>query len=178
MNSSVKTDCQASGIKCKITHDYEILRKSSVFSEADSDVLKLFAYLAKRKQFHPGEQIIKYENHADMAFLLVSGRAELTTIHKNREVVLQELEPDTLCGELALLSKFDWFFNVRAVEECETIIITRESFQKVLEKFPDKKDKIVERIIQLRIQKLVEQTSFILDKIPENHLKESSILSL
>ena len=158
--------------ECKLTCDFEILRHSPIFSGADNEVIRLFAYLAKRKKYQPGDLLIDNGKEADMAFYLISGNAEVTTFHQNKEVLLQQLSPGTFCGELALLARFNWFFTVRATEETEAIIISRESFQKVLEKFPEKRDRLIERIVQLRVQRLVEQTTFMLDKLPESLLSE------
>ncbi len=160
--------------ECKISCDFDVLRRSSVFAGADTEVVKLFAYLAKRKKYQPGELIISIEEGAAESYYLISGTAEATTIHRSKEVILQKIQHDTFFGELALLARFNWFFNVRAVSECEVIIITRESFQKVLEKYPQKREKMVEKIVQLRVERLVEQTTFMLDKLPDESLPQFS----
>ena len=71
-------------------------------------------------------------------------------------------------GELALLAQFDWFFSARAVTEVEALAIERKAFQKILEKYPDHKDVLIERIIQLRVHRLISQTAFMLDKLVLN----------
>ncbi len=173
MGLSARAEDSYKNQECKITCDYELLRNSPLFKGAAPEVIKLFAYLAKRKKFSPNEMIISAEDNADMAFYLISGKADVTSMHKNKEVVLQHLKSQTLCGELALLAEFKWFFNVRATEECEVLIITRESFQKVLQSFPDKREKMIEKIVQLRVNRLIEQTDFMLDNLPEEYLNQS-----
>ena len=155
---------------CKLTCDFEILQKSPVFGGADTDVLKLFAYLVKRRTYNPGEIIIAAENEADAAYYLISGLAEVTTLHRGTTAFLQRLTPQTFFGELALLARFKWFFSVQAIERSEVMIITRESFQKVLQNFPKRREKLIEKIVQLRVERLVEQTSFMLDKVPDHLL--------
>ncbi|MEE4241973.1 MAG: cyclic nucleotide-binding domain-containing protein [Desulfopila sp.] len=170
MSSSTKTQSNTVSSECKLTCDFEILQKSPVFGGADTEVLKLFAYLAKRKKYHPGSEIIAMENEAEAAYYLISGKAELTTMHHGNKVVLQHLTPQTFFGELALLARFKWFFSVQAVEPCEVMIITRESFKKVLENFPNRRERLVEKIVQLRVERLMEQTAFLLDKVPSHLL--------
>lgn len=170
MDSSVKTEHIEVKTDCKLTCDFEILRRSSVFAGADIEVIKLFAYLAGRKKYQPGNNIITSGQEAAESFYLISGTAEVTTMHHNKEMALQQINAGTFFGELSLLARFNWFFNVCPITECEVIIITRESFRKVLEKYPEKRDKMIEKIIQLRVKRLVEQTAFILDKLPESHL--------
>ncbi len=173
MGSSVRAKDSYKNQECKITCDYEILRESPLFKEAPAEVIKLFAYLSKRKKYSPGDIIISTENTADMAFYIISGSADITAMHKGKEVILQQLKPHTLCGELALLGEFKWFFNVRVTEECEVLIITRESFKKVLESFPEKRENIIEKIIQLRVKRFIEQTDFMLDNLPDEYLNQS-----
>ncbi len=166
MSSSMKPENPATHAECKLTCDLEVLRQSPVFGGADSEVLKLFAYLATRKKYRLGDRIIIEGKEAEKAYYLISGTAEITMSHRGNEAILQQLQPQTFFGELALLARFKWFFSVYPLEECEILEISRESFQKILEKFPGKRDKLIEKIIQLRVQRLSEQTEFMLDKMP------------
>ena len=173
MGLSIKTSDAYSKEACKITCDFEKLKNAPIFKDADAEVLKLFAYLSERRKYNPGDHIITEKEDADAAYYLVSGSADVTTTYKNKEVRLQQLHQDTHFGELALLAHFKWFFNVRTETHCEVIIISRKSFQKVLKSFPDKREKMVEKIIQLRVDKFVEQTNFMLDNLPEEYLRQS-----
>jgi CRP-like cAMP-binding protein len=95
---------------------------------------------------------------------LINGTLDVSVHHRDKDIRLQPLKEDDFFGELALLAAFDWFFSVRAVTDVEVLIIHRRSFQKILEKFPSHKDMLIERVIQLRVDRLVRQTSFMLDK--------------
>lgn len=165
----MKVENQEKRSECKITCDLEVLRNSPIFAEADPEVLKLFAYLASRKKYRPGDEIITQGKEAKEAYYLISGKAEVTTHHRGKEVVLHNLHPHSFFGELALLARFKWFFSAHPLEECEIMIISRESFQKILEKFPEKRNRLIEEIIQLRVQRLCEQTEFMLDQIPDSY---------
>lgn len=178
MDSSMKTENISATADSKINCDFEVLRRSPVFSGADTEVVKLFAYLAKRKKYKPGEYILTKGKGAIEAYYLISGSAEVTTIHHGNEVVLQHINHNTFFGELALLARFNWFFNVRSVTESEVLMISRESFGKVLEKYPEKREKMVEKIVQLRVERLEEQTTFLLDTLPESLLSKCGDSSL
>lgn len=173
MGLSVKSSNSHSGDACKIARDYEILKNAPIFQGADPEVLKLIAYLAERKRYQVGDRIIRMDREADKAFYLVSGSVHVTTFHNKREVILQNLKQGSFCGELALLAQFKWFFNVHPLEECEAIIITRKSFQKVLDSFPEKREKMIEKIIQLRVSRFIEQTDYMLDTLPDEYLEKS-----
>lgn len=164
MSSSTTNDHQQ-GNSCRISCDFEILRQTPVFAGAPTEVVRLFAYLARHKIYRPGDEIITQGTRADCSFFLIRGHVEISTLHRGKEITVQILPEGTFFGELALLARFKWFFTARAVDEAELIIIDRESFQKVLDKYPEKRDKVTEKIIQLRIARLEEQTTYMLDRV-------------
>ncbi len=147
----------------QLSEDIDILSHSSVFSGIPFEVVQLFAYLAKRKQYLKDEYIIKKDKEAGGAYILVEGSVDIILNHNNKNHILQTLEKGTFFGELALLARFNWFFNARAKTDSDLIILERASFQNVLDKFPAHREKMTERIVQLRIQRLSDQTSHMLD---------------
>lgn len=162
MNSSTTADCS-----CRITLDFDLLRRTEVFASAPSDVVKLFAYLAKHRTYQPGESILQQGDKAENCYLIINGQVEIVTAHHDKEIVVQRLHSDSFFGELALLARFDWFFSARTTEETELLIITRESFQKVLTNFPERRDDITEKVIQYRISRFENQTANLLDQLIE-----------
>ncbi len=160
---------------CRLTCDFDLLRHSSLFSGLHLDVVKLFAYLSVHRSFRTGEYLVEQGNTASAAFFIVQGRIEITVTRHDKEVLLQPIEQGTLFGELALLASFHWFFNARAAENVDVMVIDRTTFQKVLETYPDQKDRLIERIVQLRINRLVEQTDFILDTYLDTDRQTSAI---
>lgn len=162
---------------CRLTRDFELLRHTPLFSGLHLDVVKLFAYLCSRRTFQPGDVLIQQGEKADKAFVLSDGRAEMSVLHKGREVVLQRHEKEDFFGELALLAQFTWFFSVKAITAIDALIINRAVFQKVLEKFPDEKDRLIERVIQQRVDRLIDQTSFMLDKLtPADEIPDTPLI--
>lgn len=159
------TDKDAGNKQSQISDDFDILRYSALFSGVNLEVVKLFAYLATHRLFKPGDWLIKQDTNANQAFILLQGRVEICAKHQGQNIVLQKLEPESLFGELALLAQFKWFFSARVLEDAEVLIIDRTAFQKVLGKYPEHKDRIIERIIQLRIDRLTQQTSNMLKLI-------------
>lgn len=168
MTSLTTTDKYVSQNSCRLSADFEILRRSPVFSGVNLDVVKLFAYLSTHRSYKAGEYLIIQGTKAHQAFLQVTGRVEITVHHRDNEVLLQQLDQGSVFGELALLAQFTWFFNARAAEDLEVIIIDQTVFQKVIEKFPEHKDKLIERVIQIRVDRLAQQTTFMLDQLTSN----------
>ncbi len=161
----------------RLTKDFERLRQSPLFTGLHLDVVKLIAYLSRHRTFQPGDLLIEHGAKADKAFILSEGSVEVIVTHKGQQVVLQQLENEGIFGELALLAQFNWFFSVQALSVVDALFIDRTVFQKVLEKFPVHKDELIERVIQLSVGRLVDQTSFMLDKILPSGTIPSTTLS-
>lgn len=171
MNSSTKvekTPDMENECICRVAHDFDALRHSPVFAGLPIEVIKLFAYLSDRTIYQPGEYILQKDQQADRAFFLICGDVDITAVHKGEEIVMQKLQSGAFFGELALLAKFNWFFNARTTTKTEIISVSRKSFQKVLATFPDQERTMIERIVQVRVTRLTEQTEFMLDKLVEN----------
>ena len=149
----------------RLSSDFTLLRQSPIFSGIHHEVVKLLAYLSTHRSFQPGDYLIQQGKRANQAFILVCGAVELTMHHRDREIVLQQLKENSVFGELALLAQFEWFFNARAASEVEVVTIDQTAFQKVIEKFPEQKDKLIERVVQTRIHRLESQTTHLLDQL-------------
>lgn len=162
MSSSPTTDCT-----CRISKDFDILRQTEVFSGAPAEVIKLFAYLARHRVYHPGETIISQGRKADGCFFVIRGEVNITILHKGEEIFLQRIRENSFFGELALVARFNWCFSAKSVNETELLIIDRESFQKILDKYPEKRDQLTEKVIQLRISRFEDQTAYLLDRLLE-----------
>ena len=128
----------------------------------------LLAYLSTRRIFHDGDYLIEQGKKAEQAFLLIEGEVDITVHHREREILLQQEGKNRVIGELSLLAQFLWFFNARASGKVEALVIDRTSFQKVLEKFPEYRDKLIERVIKIRVDRLAGQTISMLDRFLNN----------
>lgn len=172
LSTTEKTTC-----KCKIADDFQILINSPVFRNVSPDIVKLFAYLAKHKVYYPGDTLIRQGKDADRAYLLLHGSVAISTLHKESDIIIQHLHEGSFFGELALLADFKWFFSAKAETQCEVLIVDRQSFTRILEKHPEKHRILTDKIIQLRVARLAEQTEYMLNLIPEDELDKRQLAS-
>ena len=147
--------------------DFDALRQTEVFADAPPEVTKLFAYLAGHRVVQPGEFVLRQGALADSCYFVIRGEVDIIILHNGQEIVVQRIHEKSFFGELALLARFKWFFFARAVSEAELLVVTRESFRKVLERFPERRDTLTEKVIQLRISRFENQTSSLLDRLTE-----------
>ena len=159
----------------QLTEIQEFLNRFPVFSGAPAGVVRLFAYLAKREEYSKGQEIMNQGEPCDRFFLILNGKVDIFQNHSGRRFHLQLLCADTInyFGELALLAKFDWFFSARAWTDVELLSISRESFSKVMEHYPEFYQSMVQKIINLRISRFVDQQQYLMDHISSDAWRES-----
>ncbi len=151
----------------QLTETQEFFNRMPIFSGAPAGVIKMFAYLAKKEEYVKGENIITGDTRCDRLFLIMSGKVDIFQMFEGRRFHLQLLSADSFnyFGELALLSEFDWFFSARAWTDVVLLTISREAFTKVMERFPDSYQAMVQKIIKLRINRFVDQSNYLLGHI-------------
>ena len=165
-------------VQTTLEENLEFLRQLPFFLKMPLETIRLYAYLCHRENYAAGEQIIHQGDPCDRMFMIMSGEVAICEHHKGRDFHLQMLSADSLkyFGELALLAQFEWFFSARAITDVALLSITREEFHKVMEKYPEQLPGTVSKIVQLRIQRFVDQTHYLIDHIKEDAWRECGIV--
>ncbi len=159
----------------QLTDIQEILNRLHIFSGAPAGVVSLFAYLAKREEYSKGQLIMSEGKQCDRFFMLLSGKVDIHQHYQDRRFHLQLLSADSInyFGELALLSQFDWFFSARAWTDVELLTISREAFSKVMERFPDSYQSMVQKIINSRIHRFSDQQNYLMSHLSPKAWREN-----
>ena len=149
-----------------------ILLRLPIFKDISLEMVKLYAYLAKREEYKKGDVILRQGRGADRLCLIITGEVLITHPMVDREIVLQELSADSMhyFGELALICECDWNFNAHAGSDVSLLSISRESFMKVIERYPENFVHAVSKIIKLRLQRFDNQMSSLIDQMDEDTL--------
>lgn len=165
------------GPACHIDDALTILRRLPVFKNISLEMVKLYAYLSHKEQYKKGDIILRQGKPSDGLRLIIRGDVSITYAVNNREILLQKLSADSLnCfGELALISEFDWFFSAYAWSDVSILSISRESFGKVIERYPETFIDTVSEIIKLRVNRFSHQTDYLIDHLEEKALDRLSI---
>lgn len=140
--------------RSELTEHTEALKRLSIFQEIPFEMIRLCAYTSREKSFSGGDLIFRQGEAAREAYLILSGRVTLFIRGKEKEVPLQELEADGFFGYMALLARYDWPINARAAADTRLLILDRESFAKILIRYPEKGLMIVEKLVQMRIRRM------------------------
>lgn len=141
------------GMRCELEENLEILRRVPILSAIPLQRLKLYAYLARRVSYNPGQFIFRQREPGDRGYVIISGRVQVVREFPDHSVLLNEFKEGDFFGGLALLADVNRLFSVRAVSPLECLTWDRESFRKILVQFPETAlqimDMMIKRIIQM-----------------------------
>jgi len=87
-----------------------------------------------RKTFLPGTEIFREGQAGDHAYLIEEGRVEITALRQGKPLVIANLGPGDLFGEMAMIDDQVRSATATAIEETEVLSISRDQLQKKLEK--------------------------------------------
>jgi CRP-like cAMP-binding protein len=113
------------------------LTRSHLFRGLDENQIGAVAAELTEKTFAAGEEIIKQSDPGDRLYLIWRGKVKVTKIRRGKEVLLANLVANDYFGEDALLSRrHKRTATVTAVEEVQTLVLTRDQFRKLLKQAP------------------------------------------
>ena len=89
------------------------------------------------KRYRQNTVIIDQGDEANKVYFLCEGRVQVFVADEDgREVVLGQLEPGAIIGELALLAEAPRTASVVTLEDSAFLVLTRKSFLQALEQYP------------------------------------------
>ncbi|RAU23392.1 hypothetical protein CU669_04485 [Paramagnetospirillum kuznetsovii] len=83
--------------------------------------------------YRPGETIYRKGDTPDFGYILMSGTVQITTPRHGETLVVGELEPYQLFGELALIERFPRPVTATATTQAEVMLISPERFRAKLD---------------------------------------------
>ncbi len=112
------------------------------------------------KEFSKGDVIIEEGSHGTSAFVIKSGRVEVSELVNNRKVVLAVLGEKQIFGEMGLVEDQPRSATVTAVEDVQLTVLDRDSFNELFEKKP----KVLLPIIKALFERLRTANKMLLSK--------------
>jgi CRP/FNR family transcriptional regulator, cyclic AMP receptor protein len=141
MNSSTEPKQQLSEYQANL----EILVQLPLFAGLPLEPLKVLAYLCRRETYKPGE-IIFHEHEVDpSAYYLLEGKAVLIT-ESDGEAQYTEFGERDFVGSMSLYCDLKRLFTLKAQTRVVCMVLSREKFQKVLERFPEISTRMIQAI--------------------------------
>lgn len=116
----------------------ELLKSVPMFSELSKKDLERLSRLMVPRSVKAGETIIKENDQAAGFFVISTGKVEaVRSADSDHPQVLATFGPGDWFGEMALFEGFPRSATVRAVEDTETLAMTRWDFMAELKNHPE-----------------------------------------
>jgi uncharacterized membrane protein len=115
----------------------ETLRTVSLFAGMDDQEIAGVLAIMESGHYVPGQGIVHENDEADSFHVIISGTVEfLTSDASGAELILDQAGVGGFFGELAALTGEPRLVRVRAVDEVETLILSRTEFHDFVMKHP------------------------------------------
>ncbi len=115
----------------------EFLAKAPLFARLDGRGLRRLAELCVPRTFEVGQEIVSEGSTGLGLFVITSGRVEVVKGDGEDRVVLAELGTGDIIGEMALVDDQPRSATINTLEETSCLLITRSSFQSLVDQEPD-----------------------------------------
>jgi CRP-like cAMP-binding protein len=119
-----------------LNEDVDLLRNIPLFSKIEPSKLKLLAFASERVMFEAGQELFHQGDHADAAYIIIKGKADVAVDTAGGEMLVARLEKNDIVGEIGILCDVPRTATVRAVDPVTTLAISRDLFFKMISDYP------------------------------------------
>jgi len=119
--------------------------------------------ILERRFVPEGTLIIRQGEEGNCAYLLQSGSVKVYTEHDGKKIELAKLGAGQIFGEMALIFDEKRSASVKASEDCNLIILTRQTLKQKL----DRSDPTVRAIVTMLTQRVITANNEMINKKSE-----------
>jgi CRP-like cAMP-binding protein len=131
----------------------DILVSTELFRGMDQSVLREIETQLQLLHLSGGETLLRQGERGDCLYVLIYGRLRVFVEDPNgAELVVGEVAPGEIVGEMAVLSNEPRSATVRAIRDSELVMFSKEVFDRLLEKYPQAMMQITRQIVD-RLQR-------------------------
>lgn len=117
--------------------DIELIRKMEFFEALETRVIKQIAEMCIVREFSAGEYIVRQGESGLGLYFITAGKAKVEIERNDTKVVVAELKEGDSLGEFSIIDEKARSANVICLEETRCLLLTRDSFGKVMKKHPE-----------------------------------------
>jgi CRP-like cAMP-binding protein len=118
-------------------HAEDFLTRAPLFARLEGRQLHRLAELCVPRSYETGEEVVVEGSTGLGLFVITSGRVEVTRGTGDEKVVFAELGSGDLLGEMSLVDDQPRSATVRTLEPTACLLITRGSFQSLVDREPE-----------------------------------------
>jgi len=115
----------------------KFLAKAPLFARLDGRGLRRLAELCVPRTYQIGEEIVSEGSTGLGLFVITAGRVEVVKGAGDDRIVLAELGTGDIIGEMALVDDQPRSATIHTLEPTSCLLITRSSFQSLVDREPD-----------------------------------------
>jgi hypothetical protein len=115
----------------------ELIKKIDFFSGLDNKILNKISDACIARQFTKGETIVRQGEMGLGLYIISRGRVKVDREQGGVRTQVAELGPEQFFGDMALLDNKPRSATVTGIEDAECLLLTRDSFVKLMNKYPD-----------------------------------------
>ncbi|WP_137133207.1 Crp/Fnr family transcriptional regulator [Rhizobium sp. FKY42] len=119
-----------------LREEVELLRNIPYFNRVDPCKLKLLAFASHRICYEPGDTIFMQGDVPEATFVLLSGNVRLTASSPCGRCETTQAEPNSMLGEMCLLSDQPRAMTATALTQAEALKISRDCLLRLVSDNP------------------------------------------
>lgn len=133
--------------------------------------MKNSTVILERRYIPKGQNVIREGDYGQEAFLIQSGEVSVYITKGEEQVELARLDAGQIVGEMAFIFDGPRTASVKATQDTNLIVISRQQFQEKLRE----SDPTVRAIVQMLSKRIVDSNNTLLNKKSDlNDLKETA----
>ena len=115
----------------------EVIRKLYFFEPLDDKIVKQIAQQCFEREFAAGDYIIRQGEPGLGLYFIIQGAVKVEIETHGRSVPVAQLQPGAFLGELSIVDEQARSANVVCLESTQCLLLTRDSFSKLMNKHPE-----------------------------------------
>ena len=119
-----------------LREEAELLRNIPYFNRIEPCKLKLLAFASSRVRYEPGDTIFLQGDVPEATYVLLSGEVSLTVSSPCGRCETKQAAPNSMIGEMCLLSDQPRAMTAKALTEVETLKIGRDCLLRLVSDNP------------------------------------------
>lgn len=147
--------------------DIRIISGVSLFEDLSAEQLRLLAFGAERVTVARGRELYREGQNAECGFIVVSGEIDLFRETPRGRLVIRQVGPGMILGELALITETKRLTGACAAVETQVIRVNRSLFRRMLEEYPETAVALHQQL-SVRLCNLLDQIGDLEDRFRED----------
>ncbi|MBI2820935.1 MAG: cyclic nucleotide-binding domain-containing protein [Acidobacteria bacterium] len=117
--------------------EVELIKRIDLFSHLDDKIIRRIAEVCIPREHVVGDSIVTQGETGLGMFLITSGKVNVEVERNGARTVVAQLKADDFFGELSLIDSKPRSASVVCVEDTQCLLLTRDSFSKLMNKYPE-----------------------------------------